>query len=60
MKPAGQFEVALINQSAVNLLEYMDGVDIDYMPVIENEKVIGIIGRDSLHRLGKTRVEIGE
>jgi Zn-dependent protease len=60
MKPAGQFEVALINQSVVTLLEYMDGVDIDYMPVIENEKVIGIIGRDSLHRLGKTRVEIGE
>ncbi len=60
MKPTGQFEVAHINQSVANLLEYMDDLGIDYMPVVENENVIGIIGKESLYRLGKTRAEIGE
>ncbi len=60
MKPAGQFEVTHINQSAANLLEYMDDLDVDDMPVVENENVIGIIGRDRLHQLGKIRAEIGE
>lgn len=60
MTPAGDLEVARTHQPAAELLEYMDDSDIDYMPVVENEKAVGIIGRESLHRFGKTRAEIGE
>jgi len=29
------------------------------MPVLEKDKVIGVISQDSLNRLKKTRVELG-
>jgi len=29
------------------------------MPVLENDKVIGVISQDNLNRLKKTRVELG-
>jgi CBS domain-containing protein len=59
MTPAIEFKVADSNQSAASLLEQMDESGTSLMPVLENEKVIGIVVRDSLVRLGKTRAELG-
>jgi len=60
MTPASKLKTAYSQQSAASLLEHMDDYEIDYMPVLENDQVIGVIARDSLHRLGRTRAELGE
>lgn len=59
MTPASKVRTASPQQSATSLLEQMEDFDIDYMPVLENGTVIGIVARDSLNRLGMTRSEIG-
>jgi len=59
MTPAGQLRTASAQQSAASLLEQMDELGIKRMPVLENDEVIGVISRDSLNRLKKTRVELG-
>ena len=59
MTPAKRLRTASAQQSAASLLEIMDELGIKRMPVLENDKVIGVISRDSLNRLKKTRVELG-
>lgn len=59
MTPASQLKTASAQQSAASLLELMDELRIKRMPVMENHKVIGVISRESLNRLKKTRVELG-
>jgi len=59
MTPAGQLRTARAQQSAASLLELMDELGIQRMPVLEKDKVIGVISRDNLNRLKKTRVELG-
>ena len=59
MTPAGQLRTASAQQSAASLLEQMEELGIKRMPVLENDEVIGVISRDSLNRLKKTRVELG-
>jgi len=59
MTPASQLRTAHAQQSAANLLEQMDELGIEQMPVLEKDEVIGIIARDSLNRLRKSRAEIG-
>ncbi len=59
MTPASQLKTASAQQSAASLLELMDEIGIKRMPVLEKDKVIGVISRDSLNRLKKTRVELG-
>jgi len=59
MSSTSRLKVADYNQSAASLLEQMDESDTSLMPVLENEKVIGIVVRDNLVRLGKTRAELG-
>lgn len=59
MTPASELKTAHAQQSAASLLEQMEELNIDQMPVLEQDKVIGIIARDSLIRLGKTRAELG-
>jgi len=59
MTPASKLKIAHPQQSAAGLLEQMDEFGISQMPVLEEDKVIGIVGRDSLIRLVKTRAALG-
>jgi CBS domain-containing protein len=59
MTPAKQLRTASAQQSAASVLELMDELRIKRMPVLEKDKVIGVISQDSLNRLKKTRVELG-
>ena len=59
MTPPGQLRTASAQQSAASLLEQMDELGIKRMPVLEEDRVIGVISRDSLNHLKKTRVELG-
>jgi len=59
MTPASRLRTAKAQQSAASLLELMDELGIKRMPVLENDKVIGVISQDNLNRLKKTRVELG-
>jgi Zn-dependent protease/predicted transcriptional regulator len=59
MTPAIELKTAYAQQSAAALLEQMDYLRIDHMPVLEDDHVIGVVARDSLVRLGKARAEFG-
>jgi Zn-dependent protease len=58
MTPASELRVAQAKQPAASLLEQMNEWQIDYMPVLERGRVIGIVVRDSLTLLVKTRAEV--
>jgi Zn-dependent protease len=57
MIPASQVRPAQVGQSAVSLLEQMDDLGIDEIPVLETDRVVGIITKDSLLRLARMRSE---
>jgi len=59
MTPSSELKTAHPQQSAAALLEQMDQLRIDHIPVLEDDNVIGVVGRDILVRLGKTRAEFG-
>ncbi len=59
MTPASELRTARAGQPAARLLEQMNEWQIDYMPVLEEDRVIGIVVRDGLARLVKTRAELG-
>lgn len=58
MTPASELKTAHPLQSAASLLDQMDEQGIDHMPVLEGDKVIGIVARDSLIRLAQSRAEL--
>lgn len=58
MIPADKLRTAHLQQSGVTLLEQMDDLEIDHMPVLENDEVIGIVTRENLVRLGQIRGEL--
>ena len=59
MTPASELKTTHAHQSAASLLEQMEELNIDQMLVLEQDKVIGIISRDTMIRLDKTRTELG-
>jgi CBS domain-containing protein len=59
MTPAQKLSTASAEQSAASVLELMEELRIKRMPVLEGDRVIGVISRDNLNRLKKTRVELG-
>jgi CBS domain-containing protein len=59
MTPASELKTAHAQQSAASLLEQMEELNIDQMPVLEQDEVIGVVARDTLVRLDKTRAELG-
>jgi CBS domain-containing protein/Zn-dependent protease len=59
MTPASELKTAHAKQSAASLLEQMEELNINQMPVLEQDKVIGVVARDTLVRLDKTRAELG-
>lgn len=58
MTPASKVKTAHAELSAASLLDQMDELRINEMPVIEQDKVIGIATRGDLMRLVKTRAEL--
>jgi Zn-dependent protease len=60
MTPVSELRTAQAEQPAARLLEQMNEWQLDYMPVLEEGRVIGIVLRDSLLRLVKTRLEVGK
>jgi len=59
MIPPSELKTAHPQQSAASLLGQMDELGIDQMPVLEEDKVVGIVSRDSLIRFAQTRAELG-
>ncbi len=59
MTPASELRAARAEQPAARLLEQMDEWQMEYMPVLEQDEVMGIVVVDSLRRLVKSRAEFG-
>lgn len=59
MTPSDEVDFAYSNQTGANVLQKMDQLRVDDMPVLEDGNVIGIILREKLVRLGKVRAEFG-
>ncbi|MFC1974603.1 CBS domain-containing protein [Chloroflexota bacterium] len=59
MTPASKIETAYPQQPAASLLDQMDESRINRMPVLEKDKVIGVVARDSLIRFVRIRAELG-
>jgi Zn-dependent protease len=60
MTPASELRTAQAEQPAASLLEQMNEWQMDYMPVLEQGRVIGMVMGDSLRRLVKSRAEFGK
>ena len=58
MIPASKVRTASMKQSAAFLLEQMDDSEIDFLPVLEDGVIVGIVSRESLDRMGRTRSEL--
>lgn len=59
MTPVSRLKTVSPDEEAITVLERLDGEDINQMPVVEEGKVIGMIGRDNLLRFLRTRAELG-
>ena len=59
MTPVDKLKIAYPDQDALSILEQMDESNINQMPVVSEGRVIGLITRDNLIRLLRTRSELG-
>jgi len=59
MVPKSELKIAYPGQAASNLLEQIEGGNINQMPVVEDGRVVGMITRDSLTRFLRTRADLG-
>ena len=59
MTPADQLKTYPPQQTADTLLEEMYWQNIDHIPVLEDGKIIGVVARNTLLSLVKTRIEFG-
>jgi CBS domain-containing protein len=59
MTPVDQLKAAHPEQEALDALEQMEADGINQMPVVSGGRVIGVVTRDSLVRLMRTRSELG-
>ena len=57
--PVDKLKMAHPDQSALSILEQMDESNINQMPIVNEGKVIGLITRDDLIKLLRTRSELG-
>ena len=59
MTPVDKLKVAYPSQDTLSILEQMDESDINQMPIVSEGRVIGLVARDDLIRLFRTRSELG-
>jgi CBS domain-containing protein len=57
MTSTNRLEIAHTDQSAADLIEQMNELRIGVMPVLEGDKLVGVLLRDSLLQLARTRAE---
>jgi len=55
MTPAGLLKTATPDHPAVDLLEQMDDYDIDQIPVLQDQKLLGMVTRERLMRFLRAR-----
>ena len=60
MIPRDHVHVTSPEEPVLNLLERMQTEDINQMPVVAGDRVVGIISRDSILRMIQTRMEMGK
>jgi Zn-dependent protease len=60
MLPGNQIHWAKPDESALALLERMQSEDINQLPVVSEDKVIGMVTRESLLRVIRNRAELGQ
>jgi predicted transcriptional regulator len=58
MTPAGKLKVAYPEQDVLSVLEQMEEGGVNQMPVVSGGKVIGLVIRDNIIRLLRTRTEL--
>ncbi|MDP6576356.1 MAG: site-2 protease family protein [Dehalococcoidales bacterium] len=58
MTPAGKLKVAYPEQDVLSVLEQMEESGVNQMPVVSGGKVIGLVIRDNIIRLLRTRTEL--
>jgi len=59
MTPIRLLTKARVNDDALEILEKMDEEDINQMPVMEGDRLVGLIRRDHLLHFIRTRLELG-
>jgi Zn-dependent protease len=59
MTPVDKLKMTHPGQDALSILEQMDESNINYMPVVSGDGIIGLITRGDLIRLLRTRSELG-
>jgi len=59
MTPVDRLKTAYSDQDALSILEQMDESSINQMAVVNQGRIIGLITRDNLARLLRTRSELG-
>jgi Zn-dependent protease/CBS domain-containing protein len=60
MLPSGEIHWARPDETAMALLERMQNEDINQMPVVDDGHVVGMVTRESLLRMIRTRTEMGQ
>jgi Zn-dependent protease len=59
MTPASKLKVAYADQDILSVLQEMNGESANHIPVMEAGKVIGVINREDIGRLVRTRADFG-
>lgn len=59
MTPVDQVKRVQITDDAVSVLELMDQEDVNQVPVMDGNQLVGMIGRDAMLRFIRTRAELG-
>jgi predicted transcriptional regulator len=57
MRTADQIHFASPTEPVLSILERMQKEDINQMPVVDGEHIVGMIGRDSILRVLQTRIQ---
>jgi predicted transcriptional regulator len=60
MIPRERVHVTSPEEPVLNLLERMQTEDINQMPVVAGDRVVGMISRDTILRVIQTRMEMGK
>jgi len=60
MLPPGKIHWVRPEQPLLSILERMQSEDVNQMPVVDGERIIGVVSRDSILRVLQNRMEIGE
>jgi Zn-dependent protease len=59
MTPSSEIKSVDINQSGLNILRTMDEANVNQIPVVDGERMVGIITREHLLHYIRNRIELG-